>query len=87
MSVPFEENPIARQMQYSTITEAPKGISGKLIAWGIAKDEKSANITLLIVFVVLLIITILFLAQLGDNSVIVELTPEERFQLDRMGAQ
>jgi len=86
MSVQFEEQNIARQLQYTTFGEKPKGISGKLISWGVAKDEKSANKVLIGVVIVLAFIIILFLFQLRDEQTIVELTPEEKFELERMGA-
>ncbi len=86
MSVEFEEQNIARQLQYTTFNKETKGIQGKLISWGIVKDEKSANKVLLGIVVILSVIMILFLFQLGDDQVIVELTPEEKFELERMGA-
>jgi len=68
MSVEFEEQNIARQLQYTTFGEKPKGISGKLISWGVAKDEKSANKVLMGIFITLLIVIILFLSFSFNNG-------------------
>lgn len=87
MSVQFDENSTLQQVQYATLNQAPKGITGRLISWGVAKDKKGANMVLLIAFGILLIISIIFFAQLGGNDVVVDITPEERLELERMGAE
>ena len=86
MSVQFNENNFAQTPQYGGSDETA-GIPGKLISWGVAKDTKSANIILLSTFVILVIITGIFMTQIGGDDVVIELTPEEIFELERMGAQ
>jgi len=56
MPVQFDEQNYA-QTSYSGFDQ-PKGLSGKLINWGIAKDQRSANMVLMIVFVIVLVITL-----------------------------
>lgn len=66
MNVQFDEE------QFTTPTygfdEEPKGMSGLLMRWGIAKDQSGANIILLILAVVFVILTIFVFAFSGGGS-------------------
>jgi len=53
MPVKFDEQNFMR----NTTFDQPKGLSGKLIGWGVAKDQKSANVILTIVLALVVILT------------------------------
>jgi len=77
MPVQFDEQNFA-QMQNSTFGQ-PKGLSAKLINWGIAKDQKSANVVLIVVLVVTLVLTLFLMFSGGDSVVTIDDIPfEER---------
>ncbi len=69
MSVEFEEQNLAKQLQYTTFGDTPKGIQGKLISWGIVRDEKSANKVLFGLTILFIILAIVFFASKGSVKV------------------
>ncbi len=60
MSVDFNEQNYT-QSQYGNFDENPKGMTGKLITWGIAKNQKTAQMILAGLVVVLVMTTIFVL--------------------------
>jgi len=66
MPVQFDEQNFA-QMQNSNFGQ-PKGLSAKLINWGIAKDQKSANVVLVISLLLFTILTVIVLISNNSSS-------------------
>ncbi|HWH16315.1 MAG TPA: hypothetical protein VNU25_01890 [Candidatus Paceibacterota bacterium] len=78
-TVSFEEE---QQLASAPIaSRAPKGIVGMLIRSKLAKDEKSANTTMLIIVAVCIVAAVgLFVLAGGETH---ELTNQERLRLER----
>jgi len=66
MPVQFDEQNFS-QMQNSNFGQ-PKGISAKLINWGIAKDQKSANVVLIVVLILALVLTLFLIFSTGSSK-------------------
>lgn len=62
-NISFETDVVNRNQRRNS----KAGLSGKLISWGLAKNEKQANVYIVIFIVLALGITLFNLTNLGDS--------------------